>query len=1127
MWVSGFDEPVRLRIAEVGLVGNQWQETSQLDTVLKVTVVNIEDNPTYQSPPGVIRERDKTQPDQQVFGNEQSLDLRISGLLDGQNRDAFKNYSYRPLDVFNYKTMKMFVYGDPKFLYIDTSNYDAEVYLRFGLDSLNYYEYRAPLHPGWDPQNNEIVIKFSEITAIKEGRDSIKQRSIPVPVNGGPPGAVYAVRGNPALTTIRYIWIGVENPFNKGTNLPLTGQVWVNELRVSDVDDTPGWAYRFDTQLKIADFGSASFNYSKVDPYFHGLEQRFGSRTTGINWAASANFELGKFFSENWQGTSIPFSYSHTENISKPLYLPNTDVRVDQAALRAADIVSQKGGTSQEADAAKKEVLKEAQSLRTSDSYAVPSFRIVFPSQAWYIRETISKLSWSFNYTKSYERNPIITDRISWAWNGRGGYAVNIPGDFYFSPFAKLFDGVFLLDDFKGYKIFYVPITSFNAGFGVQRGQTRESARIQSAQRPVTRNFSASRSLSFGWKFTEGGLTNISGDYGLNIESNLLHLETTVDSLGRNTDEQRPFSQILKDIFRTNKIINFGRDSRYGQRVTINSKPKLPNLFDINKYLDFTFGYSVNYGWQNSFQSGDLGKSAGWDNNINFSTNFRLKALTDPWFAAKEEPVEQPRANIPARSRPRESSEDLSNAKDSSAKAVQDTILKPKTPSKIWGQMKSLAKIFIKYPLLDYETIGIQFTQTNRSGNAGVRGSTGLMNFWGRAPFQEANPEYGPSRLYQLGIIADPSGSLNMKTVSGFPFFKFETTKGLRAPNGSLQDQFSQTNRIGLKTNRPLWEGASLDLSWSLSWSFNKVTTLKTDAEGIPEISSVAVSGSVERSYFTLPPVFLFKMLKSNLEEVGKKFNKRKTDVSDTAPEDVKLAESFEQGMEALPLLRKIIGPLAPRMNYALHWDGLEKMLGVSNYFERMSVEHAYTSTFTRQWRGNPNGGERTEGERINYGFAPLLGLNTSMKELLKGSFTASVRFNSTTAYDLNLAAKNIVGTLSQELSVSLNYSRRGFEFPLFGLSLSNDLDISATYSSTHNSRTTYEVSQLETNPDGTPLEGTTRTTLEPRIKYVLSSRVTASIYYRYTKIAPDAGGSLIPGTSTNEGGLDLRIAIQ
>ncbi len=189
MWMSGFEQPVRLRIADISLIGNQWQESIKGDSILSVTVVNIEDNPEYQSPPGVTRERDRTQPDQEIFGNEQSLNLKISGLANGEFRDAFKHYTYRPLDAFNYKTMKMFVHGDNKFTFVDTSNYDLDFYIRFGLDSLNYYEYRAPLHPGWDPQNNEVIIRFDDLTAIKEGRDSSNRRSAPVPVKGGPAGA--------------------------------------------------------------------------------------------------------------------------------------------------------------------------------------------------------------------------------------------------------------------------------------------------------------------------------------------------------------------------------------------------------------------------------------------------------------------------------------------------------------------------------------------------------------------------------------------------------------------------------------------------------------------------------------------------------------------------------------------------------------------------------------------------------------------------------------------------------------------------------------------------------------------------------------------------------------------------
>jgi cell surface protein SprA len=153
--------------------------------------------------------------------------------------------------------------------------------------------------------------------------------------------------------------------------------------------------------------------------------------------------------------------------------------------------------------------------------------------------------------------------------------------------------------------------------------------------------------------------------------------------------------------------------------------------------------------------------------------------------------------------------------------------------------------------------------------------------------------------------------------------------------------------------------------------------------------------------------------------------------------------------------------------------------------------------------------------------------MNFTFKELLKGSFGANLRYNSSTSFDLATSSKNIVEQLSQEISVTANYSRRGFEIPFFGLSLNNDLDISASYSLTKNSRKTYDVTKLDVNVNGQPLEGSTRTVIEPRIKYVLSSRVTASVYYRYTKIAPDDSGSRIPGSTVNEAGLDIHIAIQ
>jgi hypothetical protein len=88
-----------------------------------------------------------------------------------------------------------------------------------------------------------------------------------------------------------------------------------------------------------------------------------------------------------------------------------------------------------------------------------------------------------------------------------------------------------------------------------------------------------------------------------------------------------------------------------------------------------------------------------------------------------------------------------------------------------------------------------------------------------------------------------------------------------------------------------------------------------------------------------------------------------------------------------------------------------------------------------------------------------------------------------------------------------------------------NNIDISFSYGYSHNSRLLFDFKDYRSG--GMPMEGSGRTTMEPRIRYTLSERVTASVYYRYTRIAPDDGGSQIPGSTTNEGGLDFHVLIQ
>jgi hypothetical protein len=380
--------------------------------------------------------------------------------------------------------------------------------------------------------------------------------------------------------------------------------------------------------------------------------------------------------------------------------------------------------------------------------------------------------------------------------------------------------------------------------------------------------------------------------------------------------------------------------------------------------------------------------------------------------------------------------------------------------------------------------------------------------------------------LFQLGIITDPSGTLHYAPTSHFPFVGWQTERGPRAPDAQLNDQFNQTNSFAIRTNRALWEGASLEVNWKVGWQNSKQTNFLTDDIGlkIDTSTTFTTAGSVERSYLTIPPVFFFKVFNSSLENVGKKYDVL---VAGGTPPAEAASQAFEQGLEALPFMTKIFGSFWPRANWTIHWDGIEKIGGISSVVDRLSLEHAYSSTFRKDFVGTVDGSQVTNSERTIYGFAPLIGLTATFKEVWKGSLQGTARYNTSTAYDLTVSTQQIAETFTQEVSLSFTYQRRGFNLPLFGLNLKNDVEFTLSVSEAKNSRTNYDPRYLSQNQDGSPLDGNTRTTLEPRIKYNLSSQVSASLFYRYTRIAPDQSGSTVYGTTTNEAGIDAHIAIR
>lgn len=1080
LYVQGVDSAVHVRISDFNLVGTQWQKLMVNDSVLGVSVVSYEENPNYTSPPGVFRERDRTQPNETVYQNEQSLDLVYNDLPEGESREAVK-YLFRPLDVFNYTEMKLFIYGDPdkkpgRLSYNDplTGKYSAEVFYRFGTDTLNYYEYRQPVDSGW----NSISINFSELTAVKNAPiDSITGKRI-VPVTGSP-GHFYVVKGNPTLTAVKFLSVGVYNlddpTFNPG---PLSGEVWVNELRVVGADDSKGWAYTFNTSLKFADLMTVNFNMSQNNPYFHKLSDRFGSRVENQNWSLSTDLDILKLVPFNMRESNLRINYSHTESLGKPLYIPGTDVKVDEAAKQLVNAPPDSLGNPAQTP---EQLILETQTLNVTNTISSSNIKLKLPTDIWFVRDTWNALSFGFNYNNRFSRSPTILESKSWLWNASINYGFNFSPNLYIRladiPIVGFFFSIF--SDYKDLKVFFTP-QNFAANVTASRNNNSSQTRPRpgiTTEPIISQDFTTSRGFNFNWKLTDGGLVNLSLNYNVNMNSSLADILTDVNG------QQRPEGDIWNDIF---KSAGFGKDYRYQQSFDIRTSPRLPSLWDINRYFTITSGYTVGYQWAFDLRQDDIGRSAGFNQKFTASMILRWKSLTEPIFG-KEEPPNTPKKNEVGKNK---------QGSDSTGVVVGE---KKSSLIRAFQFFKSV----IQYVFFDWDNFTTNYSHDYSVSKSGIRArGTGFYNFWGVTQ----NDDNGPSRAFQLGL----SGDVGPRA--------FVSTPG---SNTNLSDVYSEKNNIDLKTARPLWEGAKIDINWNVNWSQNKNVTLSTDEFGNISITNTTATGSLSRSFLSLPPGLPF--VDSGIKKVNTLYNPNSEDPRKS------LNDAFIKGFESFPILSSLpmfsdVASYIPRANWRITWDGLEKILFFKSLAQHISLEHAYSSTYTEGWKLTTEGKQEIQTQRVEYGFTPFAGLNITFGELWGGNLTGSIKYSSRTSYDLSSSTTNINETLSRDIGFTASFSKAGFEVPLFGLSLKNDVEFLVSYTSTKNSVVRYEMDKF--TEAGIPQDGTTRTTIEPRIKYTISSKVSLSIFYKRSSVKPE-GAARIPPTTTNEAGLDVNIVIQ
>lgn len=1077
-------------IADWRFVGAQWQRSnafqpgvSPYDSVLSVAFVNVEENsgaPDYYTlPPGVQRPRQLLNPDptQDIRLNEQSLSLGVRNLRYNDERMAVR--ILRPTDIFNYKQLKFFIHGDGSMPdnIVSGATPTAYAFIRFGIDSDNYYEYRRPLLRGWQ----DVGIKLTELaTLLKQSRapgSEFTRQEFAVP---GDPLASYAIKGTPILTKVQFIGFGIANPADRYPN-ELTTTMWVDELRLIEPVNNVDWAAVGSAELKLADVGTIHANYSTTLPNFHKLEERFGNRTSSTAWSFQAQGSLEKFLPKFMSAMKLPISYSHTENLIDPQFAAQSDVELNSAADAEYRRVTALGQPDSIAKKAADNVILRSQTVRVQDNWALTGVKLGIPVDFWLIRETLNRITVGYSYGQTFERSPVAQERFEWQWRLTMQYALTIPQSLWAKPFGWAGD-LPILSSFKDWKINFLP-SNFSTGLTLNRARSTEQSRFLSFPSPVSRNFTADRSAQFSWRFSEKGLLSPIIDYNFGTQSTLVPME--IDENGK----QRSANDLFKRVVGENGKFNFGEDNAHTQTVTVNFRPQLPEFIGLGNYLENTGSYSSVYTWRNALQPdpalADVVKQVSSASKFDLRTNFKLKPLADKLWG-------------------------------------------PQTADTSGNIFKAIGRV-LKTIFLDFETLNINFRQDNSSLNPGVFGGTGLTNFWRGAVGLNQPASQGARMAYQLGLVEHPHGDIGLAPSGSFPFFKFVTYDGIRPANSVFQESFTQKSGIEMRTNRQLWPGATLDLNWKSDFAYNKLQTVTTNSEGHPDYSNIVVTTAYSRSYLSLPKFLFLAPLNNTVEHVISLYNARKAQINE--PDTLKrnqlyleaLSESFHDGLESFAFLPKDLRKIMPSVNWTFRWDGIEKWGALNGIARRISLEHAYVSTYTETALINDRG-KLIQAQQIQTGFQPVIGLTMNFDEKkLDGTLNATLKYNSRTNYSLLAATTQIKRESAQEITLNASYNKRKFPLKILGLDLENDMEFAFLGSFKRTSSSTYDILNL-TSPDGQRLDGSTQIKIEPSARYAISNRVTVRAFISYEATINEGVAS--PGFNTTQVGVDVRISI-
>ncbi|MDR1745808.1 MAG: cell surface protein SprA [Tannerella sp.] len=646
VYMTGFKEPTYLRFGTFALVRGDWRTYTQdlshpnalaSNGSIDVTSVNIEENGdrqpvNYILPPGVTRMIDPNQ-SQLIQQNEQALSLKITNLGSQDARAIYKTTYY---DLRRYKRLQLFVHAEKSITEQATELEDGELsaFIRLGSDyKNNYYEYEVPLRltphgvyydsntndreTVW-PADNMINFNMNTLSDLKVKRNRAKRNgeegvtfyTIYSEYDPENPRNKVSVVGNPSLAEVKTIMIGIRN----NSKDPKSGEIWVNELRMTDFDEEGGWAANGNLNVILSDLGTLNATGRIETAGFGGLDQSISERSMDnySQYAVTASAQLGKFFPEKAR-ISLPLYYGVSRETTSPKYNPlDKDILLEDA-LNA--VVTK----------AEKDSIKSFSQDQTSiKSLSLNNIGIGIKSKNPMPYDP-ANLSMSYAYSENKRTNPETEYETTKNYHGQLGYSYS-PFMKPFMPFSTMKSKSPYARYLKQFSLSYLPQnisfqTSMLRNYYELQLRDLSNPGVKTTTIPVSFNqtFYWDRAFNIRW----APLSNLSAEFmsGTNARIEEPHVQVNKEL---NPDQY----QVWKDSVKRS-IADLGTPLTYDQSVNLTYNLPL-QMFPILDWVNGSGSYNAKYNWERgSFidEEVELGNTIKNQRTINFQANLNFQSL--------------------------------------------------------------------------------------------------------------------------------------------------------------------------------------------------------------------------------------------------------------------------------------------------------------------------------------------------------------------------------------------------------------------------------------------------------------------------------------------------------------------